>query len=266
MTESSRHRGMKPVALILLLAATVAGCGRHEPAPQVSELPVDRTFLSTEVREGDAAKPLVDETRIRMTFRPDGMQLQAGCNHLFAQAPRIIGGRLVVNGVGGTEMGCEPPLAAQDEWLTAFVQSKPKWRLDGDVLTLTSDEAQIELTDRRVAEPDLPLTGTRWVLDTIIDGDTASSLPAGARAHVEFDGKRVKGHDGCNAFSAAYTVEGENLRFGRIQATLRGCRGDEGAVEDAVFAVLQGTPRFEIEANRLTLKLPASQGLSFTAD
>lgn len=254
---------MKRAALILLFAAALAGCNA-QPERARTQLPVDRTFLSTEVREGDAAKPLVDGTRIRMTFQPDGLQLHVGCNHLGAQAPQIAGGRLVVDGVGGTEMGCAEPLAAQDEWLMAFVQSKPKWNLDGDVLTLTSDDAQIKLTDRRVAEPDLPLTGTRWELDTIIDGDTASSLPAGVRAHVEFDGKRVKGHDGCNAFSADYTVASESLRFGTIMSTAKYCPGDRRVIAEAVRALDEGTPEYTIEANRLTLELPDERGLSFT--
>ena len=39
--------------------------------------------------------------------------------------------------MGSTEMACEPPLMAQDQWLSNFLTSGPTYTLDGDTLTLT---------------------------------------------------------------------------------------------------------------------------------
>jgi heat shock protein HslJ len=46
-----------------------------------------------------------------------------------------------------TLKGCSTELQAQDEWLSQFLQSKPKIGLDGNTLTLTGADAAITLSD-----------------------------------------------------------------------------------------------------------------------
>ena len=85
-----------------------------------------------------------------------------------------------------TEMGCDPALHDQDEWLSQFLGSDPQIALDGDELTLTSGGVTITLLDREVADPDLPLVGTTWTVTSIISGDAVSTVPDGAEATFEF--------------------------------------------------------------------------------
>jgi len=252
----------------LITAATVvalgmtAGCGRGTaPGGNPGQLPEGRNFLSTEVDGRD----LVPGTRIELSFRDGQIGAHTGCNHLFGNA-RLEGGRLLVAGVGGTEMACEPKLMAQDEWLIGFLTGGPEWRLSGQELTLSSGDTRIRLLDRRSAEPARPLSGTKWLLDTLVEGGTAASLPAGARPWITFgkDGMAT-GNAGCNGFGGNYTVKEGHIRFSELAVTKMSCGEERDAVERKVLAVLSGTVTYTIVDDVLTVTHPSEQGLRFRA-
>lgn len=272
MTDPFRPPGMRlaGVVSVVLVLAAMGGCGRSDGqggAPTGAELPEGREFLSTEVLEGGKPKELADGSRIRLAFDDGELRAQAGCNHLMGNA-RLADGRLVVDGMGGTEMGCPEELMKQDEWLTAFLTSRPQWNLEGDDLTLTGKDTEIRLMDRRVADPDKPLRGTKWTLDTIIDGETASSLPASLRKKplLTLGEGDAAGYDGCNSFSARATVSGATLKLSQVVSTLRACHGERQDVTSHVLDVLTASAvKYEIEAGRLTLTAPNGKGLGFSA-
>lgn len=259
---------MKPLLalclLTLILAAT--GCGeKQQPAAATGESLDGRTFLSTKVLEGSEERELVDGTRIRLVFTADGLSASAGCNTLHADF-RLDGDRLRISGMGGTEMGCEPELMKQDEWLEGFLTADPTWRLAGDALVLSSGDTEIHLVDRKVAEPDRPLEGTRWKVSELITGSsdngTVSSMPQGVRAHMTFgDDGRVTGNAGCNSFTARFTQEGGQITFSELTATRMACTGAAGKVERIVFEVLEAKVDAKIDAARLTLIAPSGKGI-----
>src|ERR687895_804015 len=90
------------------------------------------------------------------------------------------GGGLAVDDMSMTGMGCDPPRHEQDRWLAGVLAAGPSWRLDGSTLVLTSGATELVLADREVAEPDLSLEGTEWVVDTLVDGEVAESTPIGS--------------------------------------------------------------------------------------
>jgi len=248
--------------LVALTAGVLAGCGGESSAgtggagsddePSVE----GRTFLSTDV----TPRSLVPGTRIQLRFDGDSLGANAGCNSLSGQV-RIDDGRLVTDGsIGMTEMGCDQPLMDQDTWLAELLASGPELRLNGDELTLTApDGTVVELVDRRVADPDRPLAGTKWVLDAIIDGagpdGTVSSVPQDVTAtlRISADGQLTL-TTGCNTGGGSVDTGDGVLRLGDIFTTAIGCAGDRMAVEDAVLAVVQrGQVAYSIEADRLTL-------------
>lgn len=89
----------------------------------------------------------------------------AGCNSLGGEY-EMEGDRLVVEGLAGTDMGCEPGLMEQDEWLVDLLTAGPVLALDGDRLTLTSGDTVVSLVDEESVVVDRPLRGTRWVLES----------------------------------------------------------------------------------------------------
>jgi heat shock protein HslJ len=223
-----------------------------------------RHFISTGVTDGDDEFPLVPGTRIDLSF-VDGLQAQAGCNQLFATYS-LDGDRIVVGGVGGTEMGCEPPLMAQDQWLSAFLSSGPTYALDGNDLTLTSGDVVITLADREVAEPDQPLTNITWGLTSIITGDAVSSVPVGIVASLLFnDDGTVDVQFGCNSGGGSYVVDGDGITFSDLIQTRMACDGAAGQVEQAVAGVLSADDvTFVIDGSTLTL-MAGQDGLQYSA-
>jgi len=265
-------------SLTLLLVACSQGPGTSptpspspSPAPSPTPSPVPplgltgRTFLSTSVTVDGVPFALVAGTRIRLIFDNGTLSANAGCN--------IIGGNYVLDGnhvvfSGGqmTEMGCDDPRFAQDDWLIAFLTSSPTFVLNGNDLTLTSGTTVVTLLDREVAEPDQALVGPTWSLTTLINGEVASSVPSGVGASITFnDNGTFQINDGCNSGGGTYAVSGDLITFSEVVMTEMACGGAAGQLEGAVLAVVGADPiTFAIDADSLSL-MAGTAGLQFTA-
>lgn len=270
--------------LTVLLPGLLAGCGDDtvDPgAPSSPTTPVTtpttpapasldgRTFLST----GSAGFELVDGTVVRIEFRDDGtLSASAGCN-LLGGAYRIDGDTLRIDGgLSMTEMGCEQALMDQDTRFADLLLAGPTVALDGDTLVLTAGDASITFLDREVADPDLPIEGTVWTLTTVIDGESASSIPMDATSTLTF----VNGADGtdgtasvatgCNSGSATATIGDGTITFGPLALTKMACEQPLMDLEMSVLSVLSGDVTFEIEAGSLTITSSSgTAGLQYTA-
>ncbi len=235
----------------------LAGCSSAAAAPLDG-----RTFLSTGVTDKGAARPLVPGTSIRLTFGKDGqLGVNAGCNHM-GGAYRMEGAVLRFEGGAMTEMGCDEPRHKQDDWVSEFLGARPTVALTGNDLTLTSGDVVIRLLDREIADPDLPLVGPTWTVNTILSGDAASSIPDGVLATLKFaaDG-RVEVQTGCNQGAGSFAIDGNRIRFAEIALTKMACDGARGQMETAVIAVLSAENlTYAIEAGSLTLQA-GPQGL-----
>jgi heat shock protein HslJ len=224
-----------------------------------------RTFLSTTVTENGEARPLVLGTRLRLTFQDGEVRAYAGCNHMTGPAT-LDSGRLDVGALTSTLMSCGDALDEQDRWLVRFLNADPTWRLDGDDLTLSTGDTEIRLTDRRIADPDRPLRDTRWVVDSIIDNESVTSVPAGVGAYLTLrDGDRVEGFTGCNTFGATAAEREGRITFSNIFSTRKACPGESGRLESAVLTMLDGEVSAQVEADTLTLTRPDGRGLRLRA-
>lgn len=253
-------------AIVLLVVLALAGSA----CTPASGAALDgREFLSVAVTDGGVARPLVAGTQIRLTFGPDTLGAQAGCNQI-GGAYRLDGGRLIFEGAGMTEMGCDPARHAQDDWLVAFLAATPTAQLTVDELVLTAGTTVIRLQDRRVADPDRPLVGPTWVVVALIgpggaDG-AVSSIPDGIVASLKFsaDGT-VEVRTGCNDGSGRWALDGTGIRIEEVALTKRGCLDGAGQVEASVTTVLgAGTVQATIEADHLVLQA-GGQGLQLEA-
>jgi len=224
-----------------------------------------RVFLSTKVTEGGSPRPMADGTVITLQFVDDGRLLaNAGCNML--QGPvRLSGDTLGVSDLSTTDMGCDPPRHEQDTWLHGFLTAAPTVRLDDTTLTLASGGTEIVLVDREVAQPDVALEGTTWIVDTLLSADVASSMPAGATATLTFDAGTVAVSTGCNTGTGTYQVDGQKLTFSDVVLTRMGCEPHLMQVEQAVVAALNGETTYEIDSDRLAINHPTGTGLQLTA-
>ena len=259
--------------ILILLALGLAGCGRGTTSQagatdSAGGEPWGRTFLSTSVTENGQPRPLVAGTRITLTFMEDGHRLgaQAGCNSMGGQAS-FTGGRMIVGDLSTTEMGCDPPRHAQDEWLARFLTSRPEWSRSDETLTLDNGTTRIVLEDKKVADPDRPLRGTKWVVDTIIEGDSASSVPAGEAYVVFEDGDHFQGNTGCNGMGGNSVVheDSSKITFSEVISTKMACNDDRMRLERAVLGTLKGDVDYRIDAAFLRLDAPNGHGLRLRA-
>lgn len=227
-----------------------------------------RTFLSTGVTENGQAKHLVPGTRIRLSFGDEGRRIaaNAGCNHLGGDAS-VQNGRLTAQDISMTAMGCDGGRSEQDDWLAKFLVGTPTIRLSGSELVLANSTTEIRMLDRKVADPDRPLTGTRWIVESIIDRDTASSIPQRAVAHllVNADGS-FTGTTGCNQMGGAAVITNPAIRFSDVFTTKMACEPDRMRLEQSVLDVLRADVSYEIEADQLRLRHPSGKGLDLRAE
>lgn len=252
--------GLGLLGVLLLLTAcgdaAAGGAGDDAGTGDAGAELAGRTFVSTADVGIPGGGPLT------LTFTDDGRLLaSAGCNSTNGPV-ELAGGRIVVADLGMTAMGCEPDVMASDAWVADLLAGEPSWERDGDAtLVLTAGELVISLTDRDVLDPPVELAGRRWDVDGLVDGETASSVPAGVTAFLRIDGDALFGHTGCNELSGAVTVDGDTLTVSDLVTTDMACDGAAGYVEDVVLAALEGTVRFSIAGDRLSLQAPGGYGL-----
>jgi heat shock protein HslJ len=271
---TTRRAAAAALAGATLTALTaLAACAEPVPlpagpgAPLADEWPQDRTFLSTSVTENGVPRALIEGTRIRLSFHEESrISGNAGCNHVGGTA-HLRDGRLVVTDMAMTEMACPGGRMDQDSWVFEFLGSSPTMRLSGDGLTLTGDTMTIVLMDRRVADPDRPLAGTRWVVDTIFDGEVASSVPQEAPAVLVIEaggafqattgcaGGELRGTASVSSSAVTFTVTGQTP-----------CTGQANDLDEAVRATLSGERSYEITARSLRLLGPGGSGLGLNAE
>ncbi|PZF84437.1 META domain-containing protein [Jiangella anatolica] len=240
--------------VLLLGACGDAAAGDGDGA---SSALAGRTFRSTEDVGIPGGGPL------NLQFTDDGrLVATAGCNS--ANGPvDLSDGRLGGAGdLGMTEMGCPPEVMESDGWLMDLLGAEPSWELSGDgTLVLTADELVVSLIDRDVLEPPAELTGRRWDVDGLTDGQTASSVPVGITAFLRIDGDALTGHTGCNELSGTVAVDGDTLTVTGLTVTDAACDAAAGYVQQTVLAALDGEVRYSITSNRLSLEAPSGFGL-----
>lgn len=208
------------------------------------------TFTSTQVQGHD----LVAGTSITLTFEDGRMVATAGCNTMSGSYD-VSGGTLAWTGpAASTMMGCPDDLAAQDQWISGLLTDGMSAELDESVLVLGSGDVTIRLAATAPADLSSVL-GTTWTLTTIIDGDTASSVPLDPAPSVEVAQDGTASVDtGCNRGRTTVTVTGDTLDFGPMALTRKACPGARGKTEKAVVAVLDGTAdRVEWDGTVLTV-------------
>jgi heat shock protein HslJ len=264
-------RSFPVLALSLAAVVVVAACSSGSaasPVPSASPAPVSpaptaadldgNTYIVTGVQGRD----LVKGSEIALRFEGGRLGISAGCNSM-SGGYTITDGKLDVGAMVTTEMACEEPLMAQDQWISAIVNGAAI-TLEGDTLTLAKDGVTVTATDKEVAKPDLPVEGTVWEVEGLVSNQAVSSMPAGVEASLVFAGGKVAVDAGCNKGSGTAQVGDSTITFGPIATTKMLCEGAAGEVEQQVLGVLSGEVTYTVDADALQLR-GAGDGLDLRA-
>ncbi|WP_328328648.1 MULTISPECIES: META domain-containing protein [unclassified Streptomyces] len=112
------------------------------------------------------------------------------------------------------------------------------------------------------ADPDVPLTGTGWTVDSVSAGGTVRKAPAGA--DIAFEKGRVNGSSGCNHFSAPVTVKDDTLTVGHATSTLIGCPKNLQSYETGLRKTLTGKLTVHLSGGKLTLRTEKGDSVTLT--
>ncbi|PPK63282.1 META domain-containing protein [Actinokineospora auranticolor] len=246
-----RSRHLTPALFALLVIAGCGAEGANTPAEQPKPVDGPRpqgAYAAESAKADNAPRPLVAGTALTLRFADGRLTANAGCNTI-GGAVDLSGGTLQASDLSATEMACDVPRHEQDQWLSGLLGAKPVWKLEGDRLTLTSADAEVVLTSVKPAT----LEGHKWTVDTLVAGESVSSTPDVTQASLTFDGGKVAIETGCNSGSAAYTVNGNVLKFEPPLLTKMACAEGPSAVESAVVAALTDKTEFTIDESTLSL-------------
>lgn len=214
-----------------------------------------RTFLSTAVTESGMPRPMPAGSRVTLWFTDDGRLVASAGGNSIQGRVELSGGQIRMPELRMTEMWCGDDLLAQDQWLVSLLNARPSWQLSDPHLRVSAGQAVIELTDRRVLDPDRPLEGTRWVVSAMIGANVIGYSAEPSRAFLVFGQGRVMGSDGCQPLSGPAAVSGPSIGFGPGPAVAGSPCTDPAAANLAlrVRAALRGDVSYRIEADELTL-------------
>jgi heat shock protein HslJ len=254
------------ILALLVAALGLTACGSEDGGSEASDAPKldGRTFVALAVTDAGEPHPLADGTELRLSFQDGQLGIHAGCNQLSGDY-ELSGDRLAVGPIGGTEMGCPEPLLDQDAWLAEVLSGDLRFQLGDDDLLLTAGEVVFELTDRETVSPDRPLEDTEWSLDSLMQGDTVSSVPGGVGATLRVADGKAHVETGCNELTWDVVVDDGTITFSGGVTTDVGCPGDLATVEDAISLVLEGEVTWQVTERTLTIT-NGDQGLGFRSE
>lgn len=252
MTPTSR------AVLCCVVLVLLAGCAQRGGGSPASDV-----LGEWELTDGTSdGAPLPRPTTGRATLSLEGGQLGgvSFCNH-YGGTYRLDGTALRVDRLGSTEMGCEPDvMAAETAYLTALV-GVVEARVTDEELVLTGDGATLRFS-RVPPVPTSELAGTDWVLDTLVEGETVSSVAGGSTLRLEADGA-AGGTTACRTFSGTWTAVGDELTVTDLVTDDRACPEEIRRQDEHELAVLGGVMTLEITGDRLTLSGPDGNGLVY---
>ena len=254
-----------PALILVFLVACRAMPGTAGPGPTTSASgggDLDGAWQLDSGTHGGANLPIIADSPITMTI--DGSEIggRAACN-TYGGTIETDGRAVTISALSMTEMGCDQPvMAAEAAFIAALADVNGADRSD-DELRLTGDG--VDLTFAFVPPvADADLTGTTWVLDSLISGDTASSV-GGDPATLEFtDDGTLTGGTGCRGFGASYSASGAEIAVTDFSNDDRACAEELTAQDEHALAVLSEGFTFAINGNRLTLTA-GEMSLGYTA-
>lgn len=201
----------------------------------------------------------VEGTTIRVHFNDGEFGFSAGCNGHGGRFSVDDGRTLTITELGSTAMGCDEARHGQDAWLADFFTTRPTLALDGAELTVSGDEATLVFLDREVADPDRPLVGTLWTIDTTLDAAGAASSGGWAVDSLTLmfaDDGSLTSQTPCGALTGAYAIAGDAVTLADMVYVPRagGCSPWEDVDASIRDVLADGLLTYAIEAARLTLE------------
>jgi heat shock protein HslJ len=200
--------------------------------------------------------------RVTLNFLADEVNGQA-CNHYGGNYSIGDGGRITFDAMAMTEMACEEPMMTVEAAYHAALAAVSMATRDGERLTLSGPDA--ELVFRLLPPvPDEEIVGTRWHLDSLIQGDAASSVMGEAFLELSPDGT-FEGTTGCRQIVGRYVLNGDTIDFVEMAANGE-CPAAMQQQDGLVLQVLGDGFVPAVDGRTLTMTDNGDLGLMYRSD
>ena len=122
-------------------------------------------------------------------------------------------------------------------------------------LLILSSMSAIAYGQRSMSTDQRVLTGIEWRLISLGPAGSETTAVAGTTVTLRFgEDNRASGSTGCNSFSGAYQVRGDNISFSRLVSTRRACLDQNANEQEQRFlSTLGAANRFRLTRGRLTI-------------
>lgn len=247
-----------PILLLAILAACVTQGA--ETGPQVAADAAGSWVLASGTGP-DGEIRIFDDHRITLTIQGGEVGGTSACNQ-YGGTIAFSGNAVRIGEIGGTEMACEPDVMATESAYAAALMAVTRWGRDGDQLRFTGEGVDLRF-ELLPPVPDEEIVGTTWVLESLIQGEAASSVQGEAFLMLTADGK-FSGMTGCREIRGSYVVNGDVIDFVDL-AAVGDCPPERQAQDRIVIEVLEGGFSATIDGASLTLSDNAGQGLVYHA-
>lgn len=262
MARDARAVSVRRSAAGVVLAGSllVTGCGG--PTAGAAPDPTGDWDLVELVRDGSVV-PAPVGGRATLAVEDGTLSGTAYCNGYGADY-RLDGDAFEIGDLASTERGCQPGLmTAEAAYLEALGAVERVASRDG-YLVLTG--ADVELRFRPIAPvPTSDLAGTDWVLETLLDGEVASSTTGEpATLRLTTDGT-FTGSTGCRGIRGSWWLDGDVVRVAGVTVDRAGCPADVAAQDRQVGDVLAAAFQVAVAEDVLTVTGPEGLGLVYRA-
>ena len=238
---------MKILTLIpALLLVLVTACG-DEQSPGADPFGTTTWELASGSADGTALGLIAGHP---ITLKVDNGQVggTSACNS-YGGDLTVDGGVVTIGPAIMTEMYCvDEGVMDLESAYHAILARINRVALEGNDLVLGGTGVELRFT-AQPEEPNAALIGTTWTLDTIIEGENASTPAADATLVFAADGG-VSGSTGCNGMFGSYSeIDG----FGEMGSTKMACEDPIMAQEALVLEILGPDATLTIEGSLLTI-------------
>ena len=173
------------------------------PTSDTSDTGIDGAWKLVRGTTADGPLPLVDRFPITLDLDGEAIGGTSACNH-YGGTVTHDAGSIDIGDVFGTEMACTDEVMVLETAYLAALQVVDTVARDGATMTFTGPG--VELTfDEVPAVADAELTGTTWVLESLVSGDAVSSTLGEPAILVLGDDRTLTGSTGCREFTGTYT-------------------------------------------------------------
>jgi heat shock protein HslJ len=256
--------------LTALVAASCSGSGSANESP--TTLPAVPSDVSLGERGGSPADgdwqlvegvPQAQGFPITLSIAGSNVSGRAACN-TYGGMGEFDSGEVSFSEFFQTAMACEPAAMDAEMIFMAALASVDAYTVSDTRLTLFGSDVEL------VFEPVIPvptagLVGTVWILETLIEGETASTVGGDPATLLLAADGALTASTGCRALTGTWLENGGVIVVPTLSADGE-CPSDLSRQDSLVVTVVGDEFRAETEGNRLTLTSMGGDGLVYRAE